>query len=91
MAKGEFTDEEIEMAKKQLSFAIKMSFDNQNSIINNYVFHNLAKVPLLKERQKLIQEVTKADIMKLAKKLKLGLVYELKENGHEEDSSKGLK
>lgn len=83
MASGKFSEEELSMAKEQLCFAVSMSLDNQNSITNNYFFHNLVGTPLLKDRQKEIQEVTKQEVMNLAKKFKLGLIYELKEASHE--------
>lgn len=83
MATGKFTMEELSMAKEQLCFALTMSLDNQNSIINNYVFHNLVGTPLLENRQNEIMAVTKEDIMKLAKKMRHVLVYELKEVSHE--------
>lgn len=83
MAKGKFTEEELSMAKKQLSFAVHMSLDNQNSIVNNYVFHNLVNAPLLEQRDELLMSVTKTDVINLAKKMKLSLIYELKEASHE--------
>lgn len=83
MAIGKFSDEELEMAKEQLCFALTMSLDNQNSIINNYLFHNLVGTPLLEERKEDLLAVTKEDIMKLAKKMKHALIYELKEVSHE--------
>lgn len=85
MVSGKFKEEELLNAKKQLSFALTMSSDNQNSIINSYVFHNLVDSPLMEERKKLIMDVTKADVMKLARKMKLGLIYELKEEAYEGD------
>ncbi len=85
MISGKFSDEELEMAKKQLSFALTMSMDNQNSIINSYVFHNLVDSPLMEERKEKILHVTKEEVMKLSKKMKLGLIYELKEANHEGD------
>ena len=62
-----------------------MSMDNQNSIINSYVFHNLVDSPLMEERKEKILHVTKEEVMKLSKKMKLGLIYELKEANHEGD------
>jgi predicted Zn-dependent peptidase len=83
MAMGKFSDEEMQMAKEQLVFALTMSLDNQNSIINNYLFHNLVGTPLLEARKKEFMEVTKEDIIRLAKKMKPALIYELKEVSHE--------
>lgn len=83
MVSGKFLEEDIENAKKQLVFALTMSSDNQSSIINSYVFHNLVNSPLIEERKKLIQNVTKKDVMNLARKMKMGLIYELKEANNE--------
>lgn len=83
MSSGKFSNEELEMAKKQLAFALTMSLDNQNSIINSYVFHTLVDSPLIEKRKEDILKVTKADVMKLAKKMKEVLIYELKEEAHE--------
>lgn len=83
MSTGKFCDEEISMAKDQLVFALTMALDNQNSITNNYLFHNLVGTPLLKDRKDLIMNVTRADIMNIAKKMSEAIVYELKEVSHE--------
>ncbi len=85
MASGKFSLEELDMAKKQLALAVSMSLDSQNSIINNYVFYNLVHSPLLEERLEQIMEVTKEQVMAIAKKFKIACVYELKEASHEGD------
>ena len=71
------------MAKKQLTFGLTMSLDNQNSILNSYFFHNLVGSPLIEERKEGILTVTKSDVIRLAKKMKMSLIYELKEASHE--------
>lgn len=83
MTQGNFSDEELEMAKKQLTFGLTMSLDNQNSILNSYFFHNLVGSPLIEERKEGILTVTKSDVIRLAKKMKMSLIYELKEASHE--------
>ncbi len=85
MADGTFSDSELEMAKKQLSFAISMSMDNQSSLVNNYFFHNLTSQSLFQDRKEEILNVTKNDIRSFAKKVHLAMVYELKEGIHEGD------
>ncbi len=86
MAQGKICEEEIEMAKKQLHLALLMNMDNQNSLVNNSFFHEVGDVPLLEDRRKNIPKVTKKDLVALAKKFSLGLIYELKEGeNHEED------
>lgn len=83
MIDGKFSEEDISMAQDQLILALTMSLDNQNSIINNYLFHNLVGTPLLEDRKKEIMKVQRADLMKLAKKFHEVIVYELKEVSHE--------
>ncbi len=78
MLKGDFTDEELENAKKTAISSIKMSEDTQGGIINNYLFHDLDKLPLYEERIKEFKSITKEEIMNVAKKIKLNTIYLLK-------------
>jgi predicted Zn-dependent peptidase len=78
MAKGEFTDKDLEDAKKNLLFSLDMTLDNNIAILNNYVFHIFDNLPTLEERKKLIENVNKEDIVNLAKKIKLNTIYYLK-------------
>lgn len=75
MQQGKFTDEEIMATKKTLVNQINTSMDNQTSILDNYLFHNLIDSPLLSERLKEITTVTKEEIVTLANKIKLNTIY----------------
>ena len=75
MQQGKFTDEEIMATKKTLVNQINTSMDNQTSILDNYLFHNLIDSPLLSERLKEITTVTKEEIITLANKIKLNTIY----------------
>lgn len=75
MQQGKFADEEITFAKENLKNQIKLSLDTETSILDNYVFHNLINSPLLNERIKEINNVTKDEIVNLSKKIKLNSIY----------------
>ncbi len=78
MASGKITEEEITMFKKQLSMYANVISDNQNSLINNYVFHTITNVPLIGKLREETKKITKDELIKLGKKLKLNFIYELK-------------
>ena len=75
MITGKYTEENIEDAKKNLVFSLKMGLDNNVSILNNYVFNIFDNLPLLEDRIDLIKNVTKDDLMKCAKSLSLNTIY----------------
>ena len=53
MEDGIFSDEELNNAKLTATTSIRMSEDNQEGIINNYLFNDLDNFPLPDERIKL--------------------------------------
>lgn len=69
MSKGEFSTEEIRYAKENFIFSLNLALDNPSGILNNYVFHIYDDLPLIEERIKMIEDVTKEDIIKVASKL----------------------
>lgn len=79
MIKGEFTEDNLEDAKKNAIFSINMAQDNQSAVLGNYIFNTIDDFPLPKERIKLVKELTKEDIISFAKKLKLNIIYTLEE------------
>ena len=88
MQQGKFALEEITFAKENLRNQIKMSLDTETSILDNYVFHNLINSPLLSERIKEIENVTKEEIIALAKKIKLNSIYLLGGSNVKENQNK---
>ena len=88
MQQGNFTEEEITFAKENLINQIKMSYDTQTSILDNYAFHNLIGSPLLNVRIKEIENVTKEEIVELAKKIKLNSIYLLGGTNAKENQDK---
>ena len=85
MIKGNFTDEELKEAKESAIFSVKMSEDYIGSVLNNYIFNYYDDFKLPEERIKVIKQVSKEDIISLAKSLKLNTIYTLEEESHEEN------
>ncbi len=75
MANGDFSDDDLENAKKTVISSIKMSEDSLGGIVNNYLFNDLDDLPLYEERIKLFKEITKEEIIDIAKKIKLNVIY----------------
>ncbi len=72
---GDFKDEDIIDAKNNLGFSLKMSLDNNVSILNKYIFNYLDNLPNVPERLELLNNVTKEDIIMCGKSLSLNTVY----------------
>jgi predicted Zn-dependent peptidase len=75
MEDGIFSDEELNNAKLTAITSIKMSEDNQDGIITSYLFNDLDNFPLSEERIKRFNKVSKEDIIRVAKKVKLNTIY----------------
>lgn len=88
MQQGKFEEQEISFAKENLINQIKMCYDSQTSILDNYAFHNLIGSPLLNVRIKEIENVSKEEIVNLAKKIKLNSIYLLGGSNVKENQDK---
>ena len=77
MVNGIFSEEDILYAKKSLISNVESSMDNPSSLLDNYVFHNVVNTPLLSERKKELNKITKKDIIELSNKIKLNTIYML--------------
>ncbi len=80
MASGKITEEEMDMAKRQL----ETSMDNQNSLVNNYTFHTIVGTPLFEDLKESYKKISSKDLKSLGKKIKLNFVYELQSKGGKE-------
>ena len=58
-----------------LENAITNSLNNQEYLINNYIYHNLINAPLLNDRKEFLDKITKQDIINLSKRIKLLSTY----------------
>lgn len=77
MASGNFGEDDIVDAKKNLILSLKMALDNNYAIMNNLEFKVFSELPLPEERVEFIQNVSKEDVMRVAKKIKLNTVFVL--------------
>lgn len=88
MKKGNFTDTDIATAKKLLYNALKQVNDSPSGLDSYYFRRNMAGIPYNPaESIKLIEAVTKEDIMHVAQRIVPDTVYFLKgteENGYDE-------
>ena len=75
MENGNFTDKDIEFAKNSYLSMLKEVEDSQNAIIETYVAKDLLNLGDIEERKKMIMNVTKEEIVNVAKKVKMDTVF----------------
>lgn len=75
IAKGNIKDSELDKAKKSILSQLDDVFDYPNQIINTYLLISLLKLDDLKTQIKKYQEVTIADLKRVAKKIKMDTVF----------------
>lgn len=77
MKTGDFSDEQLNSAKENFIFSLNLSLDNPSGILNNYIFHILDNLPLIEERIKMIENITKEEIIALSSKIKPNITFVL--------------
>lgn len=77
IAKGNFSDEELEHAKELYQTAIDEIGESQAEIISSYYMIELLGVDDLETKSKKMKKVLKKEIVKVAKKVKIDTVYML--------------
>lgn len=75
MTLGNFTEEHIEVVKENYLSLLKEIEDNENAIVETYLAKDLLNLGDIEERKKEIMRVTKDDIIKVAKKIKIDTVF----------------
>jgi len=75
IAKGNFDDELIEQAKIRYQSVIDEVYDYPNQLISAYYASEILGVDFPDVRKKKIMEVTKDDIVKMSKKVKMDTIY----------------
>ena len=76
MVKGEFSDEEIEFAKKQLTTAYESNLDSIGAMAEYYTMQILLGTDIsIEEMTKKIEKVTREEIVQAAKGMNLDTVY----------------
>ncbi len=78
MKKGNFTEEDMEKAVTFFIAALEQLEDSQYEILENYVSMQLLGIDDIATRKEKIKKVTKEDIKRIAKKIKIDTVYLLK-------------
>lgn len=75
MVKGSFTEEHIAIVKENYLSLLKEIEDNENAIVETYLAKDLLNLGDIEERKTEVMKVTKEDIMKLARKVKIDTVF----------------
>ena len=79
MKNGNFTDEEIENSKKGIIATINGIDDEQDTVISYYFGQELAKTKVsLEEYKKIIEKISKEEIINIAKQVSIDTIYFLK-------------
>lgn len=82
MQNGEFSEEELDNAKNNMIVSLDLAGDNNVSILNNHVFNVYANLPTIEKRKELYQSITKEEIIKVSKKVKLNTIFTLEGKGN---------
>ena len=85
MRKGNFSDDDIKVAKEYYLTALDEVEDNPNRIMDNYYMMELLGTDDLDLKRKNIMKVSKNDIMKVAKKIKMDTVFLLEGDSDEKN------
>lgn len=72
---GSFTEEEIDVAKQNYVTFLKEIEDSESAIIETYLAKDLLSLGDIEERKREVLKVTKEDIMKIAKKIKIDTIF----------------
>lgn len=75
MIKGDFTDEDINVAKETYLTALDEVLENPNYIINDYFMKLILDTDDIDTKRKKIMDVTKEELIAVAKKIKIDTVY----------------
>ena len=85
MKKGKINDEEIRVAKEYFCTALDELEDSPNQILDNYYMMELIGTDTIDEKRRKIMKVTKEDIEKVAKKVKIDTVFFLEGDSNEKN------
>ena len=75
MKKGKFTDKDINIAKEYYNTACEEVEESEYKIINEYLSQEILGVEPLEERVKIMNNVTKKDIVKVIKNIDMDTVF----------------
>lgn len=75
MKKGRFSDEDILTAKEYYNTALEEVEDSESKIINNYYMMELIGTDDIDTKRKMMNKVTKDEIIKVAKKVNIDTIF----------------
>ena len=75
MTKGDFTEEQIDIAKESYISLLNEIEDNPDAIVETYLAKDLLNLGDIEERKEEIKKVTKDDIIRVSKKVKIDTVF----------------
>lgn len=73
--KGNISDEEIEKAKQTYCTLMDEIYDSADALIETYIATYLLDIEGIEERKKIIQTVTKEEIINVSKKIHIDTIY----------------
>ena len=75
MKNGKFNDSDISVAREYFLTALEEVLESPDRIIDNYLMMELIGTDTIEVKKEMIQKVTKEEIVKVAKKIKLDTVF----------------
>lgn len=86
ITKGKFNDEIFQSSKNTIISSLKASLDNPIGIINNCLSNTLVSSPTIEEKIKIIEKITKEEVINFSKKITIHTIYIL-EGSNEENNN----
>ena len=86
ITKGKFNDEIFQCSKNTIISSLKASLDNPIGIINNCLSNILVSSPTIEEKIKIIEKITKEEVINFSKKITIHTIYIL-EGSNEENNN----
>ena len=86
ITKGKFNDEIFQSSKNTIISSLKASLDNPIGIINNCLSNILESSPTIEEKIKIIEKITKEEVINFSKKITIHTIYIL-EGSNEENNN----
>ena len=86
ITKGKFNDETFQSSKNTIISSLKASLDNPIGIINNCLSNILVSSPTIEEKIKIIEKITKEEVINFSKKITIHTIYIL-EGSNEENNN----
>lgn len=75
MCKGKFSDADISIAREYYLTALEEVLESTDRIIDNYLMMELIGTDTIEKKREMISKVTKEEIIKMAKKVKLDTIF----------------